>query len=439
MMKRVRRVVSDTSGQAAITMAALVFLFAFLGIAVVDFGIWYDDRRDAQADADAIALAGAQELPDFENDSAARANAEARALEWATSNGVAASEVTITVVRTCFSAQDAVHTGVRATVRRKPHTIFVSILPGIESAVVVETTALACSGRPVELTGLLPWAIETEGSCFTNDLDPLQRVPIYGELCELAVGGQGGQSGDVGQLGFTNGGACEDGNGSAAQYEENIVFGTDVRCSSFVGTVPGDSVSSNTGVNLGATLKGLERRLNGDGLCDGVFATAEASPQTTLNQHTAAWQSAGYSPFLHAPAGANDDIDDFREIWTPPAGGMLAEELTPIDCDGDQFNGSLGESVRAADVIVVADVGVDDGTGCNGSGASPHCYQVLAFAHIYLEGCSNVQQGFSPTCDLQGGGNSLTVWARFVKPTYRDNVTDIGLSAYGETYTVLKE
>jgi hypothetical protein len=423
-------------------MAALVFMFSFLGIAVIDFGIWYDDRRDAQADADAIALAGAQELPDFDNDSLARANAEARALEWATSNGVAANEVTITAIRTCFSAQDGVYTGVRATVHRKPHTIFVSILPGIESAVAVETTATACSGKPVELTGLLPWAVETAGSCFTDETDPLERTPRYGELCELSVGGQGGQSGDVGQLGFPSGGACEDGNGSAQQYEDHIVFGADVRCRSYVGAVPGDSVSSNSGVNLGATLQGLERRLNGDGLCDSVFASAQPSAQQILNQHAAAWQNEGLTPLLHAPPGSGDNIDDFREVWTPSAGAGLAEELTPLDCDGDQFNGSLGESVRAADVIVVADIGVDDGTGCNGnggSGGSSHCYQVLAFAHIYLEGCSNEQQGFSPTCDLNGGGNSLTVWARFVEPTYRDNVTDVGLSRYGETYTLLKE
>ncbi len=38
-------------------------LMAFAGVPSLDVGLWLADRRDAQGDVDAIALAGALELP----------------------------------------------------------------------------------------------------------------------------------------------------------------------------------------------------------------------------------------------------------------------------------------------------------------------------------------------------------------------------------------
>src|SRR3954470_2143066 len=54
----------DESGQAIVLSA--VWMIVLLGMAglVIDVGSWYRAQRNLQADADAAALAGAQELPD---------------------------------------------------------------------------------------------------------------------------------------------------------------------------------------------------------------------------------------------------------------------------------------------------------------------------------------------------------------------------------------
>src|SRR3954452_21991698 len=54
----------DESGQAIVLSA--VWMIVLLGMAglVIDVGSWYRAQRNLQSDADAAALAGAQELPD---------------------------------------------------------------------------------------------------------------------------------------------------------------------------------------------------------------------------------------------------------------------------------------------------------------------------------------------------------------------------------------
>ena len=73
---RVRTVHRPESGQSAILMAAILFMFAVFGFATIDVGLAFGARRDAQSDADLIALAGAIELPNFDNDAAAGAAAQ---------------------------------------------------------------------------------------------------------------------------------------------------------------------------------------------------------------------------------------------------------------------------------------------------------------------------------------------------------------------------
>ena len=69
----------------------LIFMTALIGMAaaVIDVGSWYRTDRKIQANADAAALAGAQELPE------SKAAAELAALTWADKNdgGVEAKNV----------------------------------------------------------------------------------------------------------------------------------------------------------------------------------------------------------------------------------------------------------------------------------------------------------------------------------------------------------
>ena len=70
----------STHGQA--TVLTVVFLTILIGMAalVLDVGSWYRAKRDAQSTADAVALAGAQGLPDT-------SNAQSLAQQYATKNG----------------------------------------------------------------------------------------------------------------------------------------------------------------------------------------------------------------------------------------------------------------------------------------------------------------------------------------------------------------
>ena len=77
--KRARAAGRSESGQAVVL--SVVWMVVLLGMAglVIDVGSWYRSQRDLQADADAAALAGAQDLPD--NTSTASGQATTYALK----------------------------------------------------------------------------------------------------------------------------------------------------------------------------------------------------------------------------------------------------------------------------------------------------------------------------------------------------------------------
>lgn len=422
------------SGAAAIILAPILVLFTAFGFVTVDVGTWYSDRRDAQGDADAIALAAAQELPSFDNDAAAVAAAQAVALEWADANDIEPSELTVEVIDTCFSVADEVHTGVRVSVTRTAPSFFAAVFPGTADP-VIGTVATACSGQPVTASGFMPWAIETAGDCFTNEADPQDRSPILGQRCDLSVGGAGGSTGDVGQLALAGdeNDACEGGGGGAAQYADVIVTGSPIEC-----TV-GDSVTSNSGINVGKTIEGLENRFALEGLCsvNPLIDFAEVVQQTNaFNAHPVI---VDLLPPGHGMDGGK--VDDFFEIWRPGPGYDPADPAANLDTyDCDPATTERETSVRSAPVIIIADIGVDDGVGCFGSGvgANPHCYEVMGFARIYIEGCSTTMGGFDAKCGQNAVGSSFTVHARFVEAYGNSNGT-LGLNRLGDTQTFLAD
>ena len=237
-------------------MVVVLTLFASSGLLVVDLGSWYGARRDAQAAADCSALAGAIELPSFEDDAGAVVKAQSAAASWAVANDVDPADLTVEVFDDCYGANDEVHTGVRVTVPREPGCFFIGLFPGIPTP-SVSAVAVACSGTPQSHIGFMPWVVQLSGSCFQDDpSDPTRRIPIYGARCDIVVAA--GTS-SVGQLGCDDPGGCADGNSSANAYEANIVAGVDRLCSI------GDSVSSNPGVNVRKTPSGLETRLAAEG------------------------------------------------------------------------------------------------------------------------------------------------------------------------------
>ena len=122
----------DESGQAAVL--SVVWLMVLLGFAgfVIDVGSWYQSQRNLQAQADASALAGAQDLPD----STATAGSEAQA--YATKNGFTLPAANIT-----FSSTTVPNDSIGVKVDATAPTFFSRIF-GINS-VGVRATATARS------------------------------------------------------------------------------------------------------------------------------------------------------------------------------------------------------------------------------------------------------------------------------------------------------
>jgi len=94
--------------------AGLILLFAVVAAVAINVGWWLHDRRDAQNDVDAAALAGAQDLPD-------EGVASAAAMTWATNNNVDPADLD------CCEFEDRTGDGladlIRARVERDPGSL----------------------------------------------------------------------------------------------------------------------------------------------------------------------------------------------------------------------------------------------------------------------------------------------------------------------------
>jgi Flp pilus assembly protein TadG len=85
-------------GQAIIMFVGIITIIFVIAAMVIDFGLWFAERRAAQRAADLAAMAGSQDLAYEEDD------AFANACRWAVNNGFEEDEVTVDV----FADSDAV-------------------------------------------------------------------------------------------------------------------------------------------------------------------------------------------------------------------------------------------------------------------------------------------------------------------------------------------
>ena len=133
----------NESGQAL--LMTVIFLTVLIGAAAltIDVGVWYRQQRQAQATADAAALAGAQVLP------ADPAQAKALAAQYATLNGggVPADGISL---RSDFGPNDTVVVRVQTDVPSFFARIF-----SIDHA-TVGATAAARAGVPNQVEGVAP-------------------------------------------------------------------------------------------------------------------------------------------------------------------------------------------------------------------------------------------------------------------------------------------
>src|SRR5207342_302191 len=100
-------------GQAMVVTLVFATVLIAVSAAVIDVGGWYRARRQAQATADAAALAGAAKLAD------GTGSASASALDYASRNGGGVAGADITFVGT-YSAGDTIE----VTARKPAASVF---------------------------------------------------------------------------------------------------------------------------------------------------------------------------------------------------------------------------------------------------------------------------------------------------------------------------
>ncbi len=415
-------------------LGVILMLTTLLGVIAVDVGFLLASRRDAQGDADSIALAGAIELPDF--DVAAQADAATAAIaaarDWAQRNGVDPdSELTLQVLWNdeCYPGQgepDEAYVGVKATVTREPFTIFLGFVPGI-GGTLFDSKATACSGTPLALAGFMPWGLPQDGACFEDKTigGETVRVPLLGERCVLSDGESSGGP-NYGQLGFdTSNDDCPDGSQSANDYEEAIVEGVELTCTL------GQYASANSGGSVGKTRSGLEGRLSTDGQCD----VAYTGLQPGLTNDSDTFATAGFVP-LESPT-ISDAIDDLFEVWSLPVGYDSADPASGLqerDCD----LGTAGFQSSPRNITVLVIEAVDPADPHSSECSANTCYQIIGFARMYLEGCSDQLGGaFSRTCSGLSG-NDFIIYGRLVSSVAM-SVEALGFNRVGDVQTFLKK
>ncbi len=147
----------NESGQAV--LMTVLFLAVLIGVAAmsVDVGSWYRQQRQAQATADAAALAGAQALP------ADPTQAQVLAAQYATSNGGGVLPTGGITLRSDFEPNDTVVVKVSKDVP----SFFANIF-AIDHATVTATAA-ARAGVPEQVNGVAPIVV--------NKLHPLLSGP----------------------------------------------------------------------------------------------------------------------------------------------------------------------------------------------------------------------------------------------------------------------
>jgi Flp pilus assembly protein TadG len=193
MTKRLR----NERGQAVIM--TVIFLTVLVGAAaiVTDVGAWYRQQRQAQATADAAALAGAQVLP------ADTTTAQTLAAQYAASNGGGVKDITL---RSDFQPNDTVVVKVQKNVP----SFFANIF-SIDHA-TVDATAAARADVPEQVNGAAPIVV--------NKLHPLLSgpgCPCFHQSTTLPLG----KTGAPGAFALVDLNGGSNANGDLAAWIEN--------------------------------------------------------------------------------------------------------------------------------------------------------------------------------------------------------------------------
>ncbi len=253
-----KRQIRSERGQALILAAlGMAAFFGFVAMSI-DVGMLLHERRSMQNSADAMALAGAAELP------LDPVLAVSKAQAWATKNGIDAAEIEAVEVRTRNFPNDSMY----VRVRRDFNWIFARVLGMTTST--VPATATSQSGSVVGATGLTPFgvletAIPSPPLCSYDDL--VKPSPPAQCLATLKY--------DVFDVGANILDADFDGKGGGAnELREKIVGGNADPLCSINETAPANCPTlepSKDGNSVGQIRSGINWRLsNTTSQCDTI-------------------------------------------------------------------------------------------------------------------------------------------------------------------------
>ena len=283
MDNRIGRGSRGERGQVMIWVALFFVVFLAVIAIVVDVGFWLSDRRDAQNDADAMALAAAQELPNT-------LAATDIVYEWAALNNVSADEVEKIEFEDgngnlCSSCNASL---VRVFVTRDSEIFMSQVFGILDAQVAVKAAAVI---KPLSGVCPFPWAIEGDPAGSASNfwgLTPGQELFVFqesgqsgfetpGNFGALAVLG----SGDRIYRDTISGAACSGAGEGCATDDSNVCY--DTLCGSDANLQLSEnetlSCSTQTGALGSTTLKALVERYypDADDECDAPsYSTAGA-------------------------------------------------------------------------------------------------------------------------------------------------------------------
>ena len=350
MIHNTLRKLGSQSGQAIILFVGIFTIIAIVGAIVIDFGVWFSERRGAQTDSDLISLAGAYELLD---PNGTFADVDAATQISALDNGIDPVGDLQNLAVWSLEFPDGYETDpeychnpanhdpdgrlntVVLDVNHDSRAFFAEFF-GL-TAPDIGAHACARAGSLKTTSGLKPWAVpRLTSDCFMEDADG-NYVPIFGAECIFRIN-EPSQVGSI-RLGPDEGDACSGpGSGGLNVYRENIIEGSPAICEAGE-----DYIDTEPGLQPNPTKLALQEMLSNEGECDAL----------EVNQFKTTFM---------------DGFDDFDESFDPTLG---------IPGPSETFTAKACETPRLISLVIIDEF---DGTGFDS-------VPILGFASFFFEAC----------------------------------------------------
>jgi len=378
-MRRIFSRLNQQRGQVLILFIAIFTIVTIFGVMVVDFGMWFSERRGAQTDADLPALAGAREcMLELATGQDRGDEAYQAIVQWFNENNADDSGDSVLVASGTSTASTACEPQpdgtlcVDVTVKDTTKTTFFSSLfsPIFDHvAGNMGAHARACAGAASSPQSVDPIETDTDtGACFDDEGNP-----ILDSLCGLEYGSGGGPGGNnprgIVDLTTDDGVHCSQAKDSG-NIEVMLACGAGGMCmiddTPETGTCPAskdgwyECASTQTG-NPQKVLDGMQCRLQGGSQCKKISCDGAVPPGEGICDTN------------------NDGIDSFEEsvVLVDGNGDPATSLYEPRDCDPNQSGVQI--SPRLMNIIVFNQYPDNNNDG----------YSITGFAGFYVNGCAS--------------------------------------------------